>query len=297
MDCIIETVFDFSARPSFVDVFVDTASVVVSQAKLPRMGCWIGVRDGPAATPLAGWTGEAGHWRSREDAHIALPGLRALDIDALKIRSIGIENRSAKKVDGQCVCRVMIVDSVQFCAGLPCRLTVSLRSSSCEGQLDAIGNLHRKVIERLGTEAACYTGWTLIEPAEYLATGAFHMGLGGLAPWHLELPQKLYDSEGLDRQRYVRGLQWGNYLGPELNRRLDPDGSIADKFESWFQASDPPIVRPMVIRCASGGAFYAFSQNPATWTHAYEESEPGFANNWELALWFHRQLRAKGVLL
>ncbi len=117
-------------------------------------------------------------------------------------------------------------------------------------------------------------------------------------PWHRQIEHALWANAGDDRHNFVRRVSWGNFLGPHIAKRLDPDGSWIEKFKCYRTNPNMEYVgEQWSRRFENGSLFLAVSENPL---HVSQWDVPGIGliqAPWITAAWLHREFNKAGILL
>ncbi|MFG0283337.1 MAG: hypothetical protein ACF8R7_02850 [Phycisphaerales bacterium JB039] len=138
---------------------------------------------------------------------------------------------------------------------------------------------------------AWYALFDIDRPRE-IGFGTYYLGAWmGPFTWRRVLEHDLWYGADEDRKNHVRGLYWGQYLGPRLAQKLDPDGSSLAEFEGRWPGAE--FLQPIVHRFDSGGAFLALTGSPL---HALEYVY-GTISPATPAAALHRQFRKRGLYL
>lgn len=146
----------------------------------------------------------------------------------------------------------------------------------------------------MATEPACYYGH--IELADerdgcggyiYSTTG-IHPG----PPLHRLHNSAVYWSGRTDRRRCVRGVYWGNFLGPALAARFDPDGLTTQRFLAFngWQSDSTLKNDHYVTRFESGTMFVALSGSPMDASIGVSPADV------QTSAWLHLEFRDRGML-
>lgn len=199
-----------------------------------------------------------------------------------------------------------VTDNVQFCEGLALRVRIHINVKSVMRSPNGAGEWVRQTIQLLGRHEECYHAFVDVCPTEEIAAGLIYDGIR-TEPLHRIFNQRVYDAQGVARKNYVRGVYWGNYLGPHLMQRFDPHKLLTVAFEELAKdrrvqpvASNPdeqnvPATH-YVMRTPRGGCLFALSESPLTWT-SLRDGHPEFGESWEMAIWLHQRLRERQLLI
>lgn len=127
------------------------------------------------------------------------------------------------------------------------------------------------------------------------ADGVYHReGTPNVPPTSLAraVEKVLWQDLRQDRRDYVRGVFWGNYLGPRLMERLGG----RDPFRERYLAHAKQHLRlweNLATNMPGGGLFVKISDDPMDESSVYNVAHLGM----ETAVWLHRELRRVGALL
>lgn len=247
------------------------------------------------------------HWRNEDSgarfvlrhrlARTSMNGMRAIadvpdDWESILVVSVPVNAADRTLDENYCFC---VEDSVQGCEGLGLRIYMHVSISAVAESKHGVGDWVRDTMQILGAIPECYHAFVEVGAAEDTTAGLIYSGSGGGSIQRV-FNQYLYGDAGTERKNYMRGVYWGNYFGAALYRRFDPDGSLTRYFDAAGRNDPAPVPSQYVLKTKSGGCFFAFSESPLTWT-SVEDSAPNFGENWGLALWFHKRLREKQMLL
>jgi hypothetical protein len=104
-----------------------------------------------------------------------------------------------------------------------------------------------------------------------------HMGMSMSSEPKRQMEESLYRRLGARRCEFVRGVYWGNYLGPELRLRFDPTGELVKEFIVGVDPDFDPSEDETGVdythyahETGDGGVFLALSESPTTWSDHYE---------------------------
>lgn len=178
------------------------------------------------------------------------------------------------------------------------KLTSSIAAPIGNERLD---RFFRDMIAMLAQYPECYSGHVECGPFFEVHAGNYYEVSFALhsMTFDRELNHFAFWDESTDRTRLARGIYMGNYFGPALNKRIDPDGSFAEAFRKHRAYPVPPFpdVPPLhyVDEFPNGGAYYALTKLPLRMSKQYQDQrdeEPA-----RLGMFLRKQLREKGAIL
>lgn len=114
-------------------------------------------------------------------------------------------------------------------------------------------------------------------------------------PVHRDVNHAVWWSPQTDRGRMVRAAHWGNFLGPTLAQRFDPDGQTTRRFlEHHFDDDERIPSEQYATRFPSGALFLAASGNPLDMSQREGGGVSGICI--DNIAWLHRAFRDRGML-
>lgn len=180
--------------------------------------------------------------------------------------------------------------------GLDARLHVHVNVSLFKDERDP--SMRRLVDELVGSAARwheCYYGHIELASVDETHAGLYYATLKGQSyPWHRKLNDVLWWDRELDRPSTVRGVYWGNYLGPELARRFDPHGDVTSDFACHTLYPNGPAPQ-YTLRFENGGLFLAIGPNPLEMSRQWNAEVPLSCTM--RAAWLYTAFRRSGILL
>lgn len=143
----------------------------------------------------------------------------------------------------------------------------------------------------------CYYGHVEISDEEDACGGFAYTTMGVIPgpPLSRRLNGAAWWNARTDRSRCVRGVYWGNYLGPPLARRFDPDGETTARYLAFNGYLSTATVKSdhFITRFDSGGLFIGLTADPMQMSRREHEL---FDCDIETAAWLHCEFRDRGML-
>jgi hypothetical protein len=149
----------------------------------------------------------------------------------------------------------------------------------------------RRVVGVLGESEECLQGW--VDVARPIGTGGARYFQGSdWEGWHRQVEEAEFTLNVEERRERVRGPYWGTYLGPQLARKLDMDGSFEKRFLTEAPRPEYAVRTQFVDRLPSGGMFIGLSDNPVWLAERGLTDEEAVEN----AVWLRNEFRKHGML-
>jgi hypothetical protein len=149
------------------------------------------------------------------------------------------------------------------------------------------------LVALIATRTACYHGHVEVASEQEIIGGAYYGTIvRGAYPWQRLVNQAVWRDPNLARQEHVRDVYWGNYLGPTVARRFDPDGETCRQYLDYEQHPKRTDSQ-YIIRFDNSGLFLATSQNPLRTSAIFTLSPWSGVRE---AAWLHREYIRRGIL-
>lgn len=165
------------------------------------------------------------------------------------------------------------------------------------------GTFMSSLVKAAASCTACTYGFIDVAPVEVSHFGLLYDGMAFSSEPHRDMEEFLFRHMGAKRKEFVRHVYWGNFFGPALRARIDPDGELVKEFvrgvDPDFDVEDDETgidYTQYAMETSDGGVFLALSESPTTCSESFG-GVYGFGAATSQAAWLHTKLRERGVLL